>query len=84
MTETCTWLIEVTEPDEYDVDTLVDSHLCGKRAVVVYVKRNPRHKEPDQPEMLRYPRCKIHDTNEARRVAPAQGYDIQEVENDAR
>lgn len=79
MAETCTWLIEaVSDEDNPEKDR--PARLCGKRAAVVYVKRNPRHREPTEPEMLRYPRCKIHDTNEARRVAPTQGYDIQEIE----
>ena len=75
-------MLEVLEEDEDGAIAAKPDHLCGKKASVVYAKKNPRHKEPDQPSELRYPRCKIHDTNEARRVAPAQGYDIQEVEND--
>jgi hypothetical protein len=81
MAETCSWLIE---PDSWELCRPTEEdgkvpHECGRTAVVAYTKKNPRSREPDQPEILRYPRCRSHDTNEARRVAPAQGFDIQEV-----
>jgi len=84
MAEKCTWLIEPASwvqglPEEDGDDS--QPHVCGKRAIVAYTKRNPRAREPDQPEVLRYPRCKTHGTNDARRVAPAQGFDIQEIES---
>jgi hypothetical protein len=77
----CTWSIEKYDEDELDEDgePTFSAHDCGRVATVVYVKKNPRRKEPDQPEYLRYPRCATHDTPEARRVAPTQGYDIEEL-----
>lgn len=76
--EKCTWLIEAVINEETE-EVKSPEHVCNKTATVVYVKRNPRAREPDQPAMLRYPRCRTHDTNEARRVAPAQGYDIVDL-----
>ena len=75
--ERCTWVIESQDEDGNDT-----SHECGRLAVTIYSKPNPRAREPNQPTFLRYPRCATHDTNEARRVAPTQGYDVEELSHD--
>jgi len=77
--ERCTWLIEPIQDDDSEERP---PHECGKPTVTIYSKPNPRAREPDQPTFLRYPRCAIHDTDEARRVAPTQGYHVEELSHD--
>jgi hypothetical protein len=77
----CTWLIEPVQDGEDDEAQPV--YECGRAAVTVFTRPNPRGREPDQPMLLRYPRCTRHDTDAARRTAIERGYGIEELTDEA-
>lgn len=68
---TCTWLILAKKNK---ADEVVPEHLCGQKATATYSRRNPKRRQPDQPEQIIHPRCSTHDTPAAQRAAPEQGY----------
>ena len=75
----CTWL--VLEGDfgrDEPGDEISGYHVCDKRAVVMYSRLNPERR-PNEPKILRYPRCKTHDTPAARSRMGLDGYDIEEL-----
>ena len=77
----CNWLIEVYDDEDnlvYEADDGKVTHVCGRAAVVVYSQKNPK-RGPGEPNVLRYPRCKVHDTQAGRDRAGLMGMDITEV-----
>lgn len=66
-------------PDEEDEDA--SPRVCGKRAVAVFTKVNPK-KGPREPKLFRYPRCRIHFTEKAIGQAGIEGYDIIRLDGD--
>jgi hypothetical protein len=73
----CSWLTYAETGDRYPYPLPLDSHECGRPPIVVYWKPNPRAIEPDQPNILAYPRCEIHDTEDSRLIAPKQGFTVE-------
>lgn len=70
----CTWVVEKTDEDTGD-DL---SYVCCRPAVTIFSIRNPK-RGPREVKTLRYPRCRMHDTQAARDRAGLDGMDIEEV-----
>ena len=45
---------------------------------MMFFTPNPSRR-PNEPKVLRYPRCKVHDTPAARSRMGLDGYDIEEL-----
>jgi hypothetical protein len=71
MTVTCTWQSSPGPDEQLEAFTPT---ACGQPARAVYWRRNPKRKQPDQPQDLTYPACPTHDTPARQRAAADQGY----------
>jgi len=73
----CNWAVTILDADGDEVTDDVGrftTEPCGAMPVAVYFETNPEARRPDQPAVIRYPACKVHDTTSRRKAAVQLGY----------
>jgi hypothetical protein len=69
---TCNWQMDEKVKDG---EVIRPEGPCGKQAVAIYSKLNPKRRQPDQPRFLTYPACRVHDPPGRQKQAKETGYE---------